>query len=245
MPVIDCLLLRFDAPLMSFGGVLVDEHGVTHELPGLSMLTGLLGNALGYRHQDFASLERLQERLYYAVRQDHQGQKLVDFHTVDFNQGFMRSSWTTSGKLERRGGGTHLRYRHYWADAVYSLALTLDPAAEEPSLDELEAALRSPARPLFLGRKCCLPATSLLLGRGQADNLLSALAGIEPPPARDETAARDTVKAWWPEGEASPAAIPTRRLAHTDRRDWANQVHTGRRFITEGRLRIATEPNHG
>jgi len=37
---IDVILLRFDAPLMSFGGVLVDEHGVTRQFPGASMLTG-------------------------------------------------------------------------------------------------------------------------------------------------------------------------------------------------------------
>ena len=158
----------------------------------------------------------------------------------------MQCVWTTRGTLERRGGGsktaTHQRYRHYWAGAAYTLALTLDPAAEEPNLGELEAALRAPARPLFLGRKCCLPATSLLMRGGKAENLLSALAALEPLASPPEAG---YWKAWWPEGEASPAAIPTRRLAHTDRRDWANQVHTGRRFITEGQLRIAPEPNHG
>lgn len=244
--MVDLLFLRFDAPLMSFGGVLVDEHGVTRELPGLSMITGLLGNALGFHHRDYRWLQRLQERLRYAVRQDRAGEKLVDYQTVDLGQEFMQCVWTTRGTLERRGGAsktaTHQRYRHYWAGAAYTLAVTLDPAAEGPSLNELETALRSPARPLFLGRKCCLPATSLLLGRGQGESLLSALAGIEPLPTPPEDG---SWKAWWPEGEASPAATPTRRLAHTDRRDWANQVHTGRRFITEGRLRLATEPNHG
>ena len=40
------LVLRFDAPLMSFGGVMVDQHGVIDRFPGTAMLTGLLANAL-------------------------------------------------------------------------------------------------------------------------------------------------------------------------------------------------------
>jgi CRISPR-associated Cas5-like protein len=39
----DILLLRFDAPLMSFGGVMVDQHGPTDRFPGLAMLTGPAG----------------------------------------------------------------------------------------------------------------------------------------------------------------------------------------------------------
>jgi CRISPR-associated Cas5-like protein len=33
----DFLLLRFDAPLMSFGGVMVDQYGPTDRFPGQSM----------------------------------------------------------------------------------------------------------------------------------------------------------------------------------------------------------------
>ena len=45
--MVDALLLRLDAPLMSFGAPMVDSNGVIQEFPALSMLTGLLGNALG------------------------------------------------------------------------------------------------------------------------------------------------------------------------------------------------------
>lgn len=66
--------------------------------------------------------------------------------------------WTTRGsKEDRRGGegssGTHIRYRHYHADRVQIVALTLVPSDPAPTLDDLENALKHPARPLFLGRK--------------------------------------------------------------------------------------------
>ena len=41
--MIEVLLLRFDAPLMSFGGPIVDQRGVTRDFPAASMLAGLIG----------------------------------------------------------------------------------------------------------------------------------------------------------------------------------------------------------
>ena len=69
----DVLILRFDAPLMSFGAPIVDNQGEIQPYPALSMMTGLLGNALGFDHSEFDRLERLQERLRYASRQDRRG----------------------------------------------------------------------------------------------------------------------------------------------------------------------------
>lgn len=40
------LILRFEAPLMAFGGVAVDERLPTSRFPGLSMVCGMIGNAL-------------------------------------------------------------------------------------------------------------------------------------------------------------------------------------------------------
>ena len=64
------LLLRFDAPLISFGAPMVDQNGVVQQMPALSMLTGLLGNALGLTHGEHRRLERLQERIRFASRID-------------------------------------------------------------------------------------------------------------------------------------------------------------------------------
>lgn len=184
----EVLLLHLDAPLMSFGGVMVDARGDTQDFPALSMLTGLLANALGYRHGEAARLERLQERLRYAVREDRRGRRLRDFQTLDLGQDFLRQGWTTRGTPESRSGGTaktatHIRERWYLVGALYLVALTLEPAAEEPTLENLEEALRHPARPLFLGRKSCLPARPLVApgnARREAESLYEALHSAPP-----------------------------------------------------------------
>lgn len=240
----DVLLLRFDAPLMSFGGPIVDNHGVIQAYPALSMFCGLLGNALGYDHRQSASLQRLQERLQYACRQDRPGTRLRDYQTVDLNQDFMRDdrAWTTHGKLERRAGGSapkwrkgegppQQRFRDYWADAMYTVTLTLDPADETPTIDDLEQALRTPERPLFIGRKPCLPAGRLLLGHIQADALLD--------PLRDPRWAKGTgtFAAWWP---THPSNEVNQRPV-TDARDWANQIHVGERWVAMGKVDVFNE----
>lgn len=246
----DVLVLRLEAPLMSFGGVAVDETRGTLEHPGRSLLTGLLANALGYRHGDFDALQRLQTRLDFAVRQDRPGHLLRDFHTVDLGQDFMLQGWTTRGAPEGRGKGeatkgTHIRYRFFLADAAYTVALTLDPADEPPTLDEVEAALLCPARPLFIGRKTCLPSRPLLGHRDEthrlrASSLVEALVDVEPWADGDEASPR----LWWFHTEIAddhPAVRFDQESPITDDRQWRIQKHTGRRFIREGALRPRPE----
>lgn len=241
MSDLQVLLLRFDAPLMSFGGVRVDERNVTDAFPGKSMLTGLLANALGYEHGEFERLERLQERLCYAARRDRRGEELLDFQTVELSQDFLSGAWTTRGVPSRRGGGsaktsTHIRYRHYWADAAFTVAVALNPAQEAPTVEDLARALAEPERPLFLGRKTCLPATPLLLGRIAAPSLYAALqqAPLDPRAQAEDGA----FAAWWPQEDEPVTAGQERLLPVTDERDWANQIHVGRRLVRHGRVRV-------
>jgi len=239
---IEVLLLRFDAPLMSFGGPTVDEHNVTLSFPGRSLLTGLFANSLGWTHADAEKLERLQDRIRHGVRCDREGLQTVDYQTVDLGQEFMdgtRYGWTTRGVIEgRKGGeakeGTHIRYRHYLADAVYTVAVSLEPADEPPTLGQVAASLQEPARPLFIGRKCCLPAAPIALGLAMAPSLREALQSASPI---DRVRRTDDghVRAWWDRDDAQAGghAFPI-----TDTRDWANQVHSGRRIIVEGVLEL-------
>ncbi|MCS6901539.1 MAG: type I-E CRISPR-associated protein Cas5/CasD [Myxococcales bacterium] len=244
----EVLLLRLDAPLMSFGGVRVDNTNRTEAFPLRSMVAGLLANALGYEHKDFARTSALQGRLRLAARQDIPGERLVDYQTVDLSQDFLQQGWTMRHKVEgRKGGeaseGTHLRYRHYLADALYTLALSLDPPGEAPTLDELEASLREPERPLFLGRKPCLPSSPLLLGRCEAPSLLAALRQAPVARRRHQEGRREKLLAWWPADEEE---TPDSRLIPVfEDRDWENQSHTGRRFLREGLLSLSTEGSDG
>jgi CRISPR-associated protein Cas5/CasD, subtype I-E/ECOLI len=237
----DILLLRLDAPLMSFGGVIVDHHNVTDRFPGLSLITGLFGNALGYTHGDADALEALQDRIEYAARWDIEPEVLIDYHTVDLGQPKMREDgWTTRGRPEWRAGGndarlgTHQRYRHYLANGVMTVAVALLGEAS-PTTADLAQSLREPARPLFLGRKTCLPAAPILLDVVQAPDVLAALRAVAHA-QRAGTDSHQPLRACWPEHLGT--ADQSHRVAVYDRRDWRNQVHAGRRMRVEGQLQV-------
>jgi len=235
----DALLLRFDAPLMSFGSTAVDEINPTDRFPGRGMLTGLLGNALGWDHRDIDKLSALQERLRIACRWDAEPELLIDYHTVDLGQAHLvDTGWTTRGRREDRGGGearkgTHIRFRHYWANGVCTVAVTLTGGGE-PTLADLEVALHTPARPLFLGRKTCLPAVPLLLGRRQGESLRALLASepladVGPRPTPSKLPAR------WPAEEGGGSSV----LYLADRRDWRANVPRGYHDYVEGVLELS------
>jgi len=236
----DVLLLRLDAPLMSFGGVMVDHHNPTDLFPGASLLTGLFANALGWAHGDADRLNALQERLIFAARWDFYPEALRDYHTVDLGTAHMREyGWTTRGEPEHRGGGearymTHVRFRDYWANGLMTVAVSLvDRRA--PRIEALEAALRRPARPLFLGRKSCLPSAPILAGRMKARNVLMALKEM-PRAQRTGRKVTASMRARWP---ADLDALHAEQLTSVyDRRDWRAQCHSGRRMVADGYLEL-------
>jgi len=242
----DVVLLRFDAPLMSFGSVVVDQHNRTDPLPYRAMLTGLVANALGVSRRQAADIAALQGRIRYAARRDRRGSIIVDYQTVDFDpEGPMAADlgWTTRGRLEeRRGGeasdGTHIRFRHYLADAIVTVALTLVPAGADPSLRRISDALRAPARPLFFGRKCCLPSGPVWLGETATTTLREALehtpraGGLRGgEPSRSDA---EGLQAVWPREEGGEGTTETRLWARVEDRDLENSVHVGQRIYVEG-----------
>lgn len=202
---------------MSFGDTAIDEIRPTRELPGRSLLTGLVANALGLEHRDVEALDRLQQRLRFAARLDRAGQALVDFQTAELSQD--DPIWTTRGvPAERAGGaksysGPALRYRHYRADSKVTVALTMEPADEVPDLDAIAAALRHPERPLFIGRKGCPPARRIFEGMVEAASLVAALRALDGE-GRIETEDAEGE----PEGTSFSLA---------DRRDWRMGFHAG------------------
>jgi CRISPR system Cascade subunit CasD len=241
----DFLVLRFDAPLQSFGGPAIDAYSVTDDFPGASLLTGLIANALGWEHRDAEKLTRLQGRLRFATRSDRDGDRLRDYQTVDLGDEdrpnhLTGPGWTTWGAAEEREGsakhGTHQRYRDYIADGVLTVVVTLAPADESPTIDEVATALRQPERPLFLGRKCCLPSGPVLAGRLAANSCLEALRAapwIRPDRLRGGEGGLHS--AVWPNEPGGESDSMPARVA--DLRDWKNQVHTGRRFVRRGAIR--------
>lgn len=213
------LVLRLAAPLMSFGGVAVDQVGPTWEGPGSSMLTGLLANALGWDWSDRSAHQALQDRLVHGAAALEAGEAVTDSQNAQLGKN--DKGWTTRGAPEGRTGASydapHRRRRDFIADAdILVVAHLCD--GNGPTLDTLAAALERPARPLFLGRKPCLPACPLLQGQLEAatvhDALMAALGDRTP------------VWASWPEGEG-PAG--SRIEARADLRVWQSGLHGGSR----------------
>ena len=244
------LILYLQAPLMSFGGPQVDQIGPTGRFPTMSQITGLFANALGYAHGDFDRLQALQARLSIASALVREGEELQDYQTVDLGQAHLRNpSWTTRGSTEHRDGspearyGTHIRFRRYRADASVLSTVSLSSADEAPTLSAVGDALMKPARPLFIGRKPCLPSTRLFVGIiADADSLTDALTSVPGtfPDRWTEIAGLDDrteIMAEWPvvDRDLSPEA---RRATHRiiDQRDWRNQLHGGERVVARGPL---------
>ncbi|MCA8929416.1 MAG: type I-E CRISPR-associated protein Cas5/CasD [Alphaproteobacteria bacterium] len=257
----DALILHLEAPLMSFGGPQVDQIGPTGRFPTLSQVAGLLANALGHDHRDWAWTQALQDRLALASLLLRAGRELPDYQTVDLGQEHLvRPGWTTRGRVEKRRGGeasegTHIRFRRYRADASVLAAVTLAAAADGPTLADLARALDRPARPLFLGRKPCLPAGPVLVG--VIESLVEGAAGLEAALAQvpqrfpDRWAAMtrtepDTAGRFPVELPATDAGEADPRLERVvDQRDWQNGLHGGERVVLRTRLALGGPPHSG
>lgn len=218
------LKLDLVAPMMAFGGVAIDHVGPSRDFPAASMLTGLFANALGWHWRDKEAHQSLQARLVFAVALLAEGELVIDSQNAQLEK--TDRGWTTRGAPEGRDGASyeapHRRRREYLCDAAALVVCRL-VAGDDPDLDALAAALERPARPLFIGRKPCLPARPLLGGWVEADTAHAALAAALAHAAR----------AQWPDGEG-PAGV--RRIELPDLRNWRNGLHTGSRPVIEGTI---------
>lgn len=227
------LVVRLEAPLMAFGGVAIDHVGPTRDFPAASMLAGLIGNALGWHWSDREAHQVMQDRLVFAARRDREGTALTD--TQNARLAKADEGWTTHGVPEGREGGSHdaphRRFRDYLADASLRIVLRLEPAEEAPTLDAVAEALDRPARPLFLGRKPCLPAAPLL---ARGDDRWTA-AGTAWEALRAVPGAGTRVRAQWPAGQGPEADDGVDRVADlADLRNWRTGLHGGARRTVEG-----------
>ena len=208
------------------------------------MLTGMIGNSLGWHHHDFDQLQRLQDRIDLASRWDVRPNRIIDYHTVYLGSPKMcKPGWTTQGKTEHRAGGTaakhgtHQRDRHYLVDGLMTVALGLTTEGS-PDLSAIKEALERPARPLFLGRKTCLPARPLLdpvnpIMEGHDLVSILEMVAVWNREGVPEQVPKKTWACWTPpEGKDGSGES---RLVY-DLRDWHNQLPAGSRWRTEGMI---------
>lgn len=235
------LVMRLEAPVVSFGDVMIDAVGPVSDFPSCSMLTGLLANALGYRREQGALLERLQQRVTYGARLDHAGERFTEFQTAQLQHD--DKGWTTRGRVEGRAGGTntydspHLRYRDHNADLRCTVALRLFDTSDAPTIEDIAAALDSPSRPLFIGRKACLPARRIADGWVEAPSIFEVLLRTpisSSPDAQSAWRRPSSVRMSLPASERCPDGFREHRAC--ERRDWVAGVHVGETITYRGEV---------
>ncbi len=226
--------LRLCAPLAAFGGEAIDARGVTRNFPAQSMLTGLLANALGWTRSMREDHQSLQDRIVFAAlwEQDVGLSRMTDYQTAHLGKN--DRAWTTRGIPVGRGGapatyaGAHQRWRDYHSDLRLAIVLRLAPPDASPTLADLAKALARPSRPLFIGRKSCLPSAPIFTGWvTHAVDARAALRAVAPNGGIG-------LLAFWPESEGTRGAHRTMDV--TDERNWVSGLHGGGRRLCEGRL---------
>jgi len=156
-----CLALLLDGPMQSWGHSSRFERRTTALHPTRSGILGIIAAALGIDKHGDDEPERLARYAPLRVttitlprlrrRADPLPiRRLEDYHTVT---GIRRAS----GKVDE--DATVQTYRHYLLDARFGVLLD----GPSPLLEEIAPALRNPKWGLWLGRKCCLPASPLLV----------------------------------------------------------------------------------
>lgn len=235
------LVLRLEAPLVSFGDVMIDAVGPVSDFPSCSMLTGLLANALGYRREQGELLDRLQQRLIHGSRLDRAGERFTEFQTAQLQHD--DKGWTTRGRVEGRAGGAktydspHLRFRDHHADVRCTVAMRLCDSTNSPTIDDIAMALDAPARPLFIGRKACLPARRIVDGWVEASSIFDALLKIPKSPSHDWSPSwrrATSVPVSLPSSEPRPEGFREHRTC--ERRDWVAGVHVGETMTFRGEV---------
>lgn len=148
------LLIRLAGPMQSWGDSSRYARRTTRREPTKSGIVGLIASALGRARKD--PVDDLAQ-LELAIRVEQPGQLMRDFQT------------------ERPMGGGKpmpLSNRYYLADACFLVAL----GGGREMLEKVEAALRLPRRPLYLGRRSCPADMPLCLGiDGEAQDVRKVL----------------------------------------------------------------------
>ena len=230
------LIIDMESTLMAFGGEKVDEHAVIQPFPGRSLVTGLLANALGWEDTQAQRHQQLQENLVMAARIDREpadNRPMQDLHTVAISNDDV--AWTTWGEVETRSGGDYklaLTKRDYHQDMRATVVLRLNNAGEaQPTLHHLAQALNRPARPLYIGRLCCLPSRPLMAGFIDAQSAVDALLAL---PLRGTPPEQQQVRLLWQQRD--PGSITGMTYLLTDYRDWHSRLHGGGTTVQQATL---------
>ena len=236
-----CLILALEAPIMSWAKPTQDATAAPNRpFPGVSMVTGLMANALGFTRENHRALQIMQDAIIIASRIDREPAlpHLDDLQTAEL--AFNDRAWTTMGRPQGRGG-ERSKYQHphpvrrlYLQDTVATVAVSFrenEPRA--PDLEDVAQALDRPHRPLYIGRRSCIPSRPVNAGLREAAGPLTAVMN-EPLLWHDPR--QPQVRMQWTEDQnhAGLPVTPTIITTADDLRDWDSRLMGGHRYVIEG-----------
>lgn len=173
------LMFRLYGPMAAWGDVAVGEFRPSHTHPTRTSVLGLVAAALGIRRHQEEELLALDDSIKLAVRLDAPGEVLRDYHTTQVPPAQNKVvHYTRQDELANDKLNTILSSRDYRCDAAATVVL--HSQSEAFNLAVIEAALRQPKLPLYLGRKSCPLALPLSPKLIEAQDLPQALADYSP-----------------------------------------------------------------
>ncbi|MCI0541718.1 MAG: type I-E CRISPR-associated protein Cas5/CasD [Verrucomicrobiales bacterium] len=165
-----CLALLLDGPLQSWGFASRFTRRTTALFPTKSGVIGLLGAAMGVdklRSDEAETIGRLAALhcLVITLPRRQRGKslpvlRLEDFHTIgggyEPDEDWQSMPRSADNKTLKN---PVISYRHYLLDARFGVLLEGNKAL----IEQAASALRNPKWGLWLGRKCCLPASPIFV----------------------------------------------------------------------------------
>lgn len=172
------LVLYFDGPMQSWGHQSRFNRRTTLSFPTRSGITGTLCAALGVDRSDrekLAKLANLKMEVYCLGRCG----RWTDYHTVGGGYDHKTQRHLMPRKANEATPATVLTDREYLSDARFGVLLEGDQGL----LRHCEEALHNPVWGIWLGRKCCIPASLICRGifgeRAEAIADLTSVSGAK------------------------------------------------------------------
>ncbi|WP_237153305.1 type I-E CRISPR-associated protein Cas5/CasD [Oryzibacter oryziterrae] len=175
----ELVVFRLEAPMAAFGDLAPGERRGSHQRPSHSALVGLIAGALGYGREDPA-LAQLTAGILLAVRTDHVGAPLADFHTAQTPpQRKGRHFATRRAELADKDDlGTIVSRRDYWTDMAFTIVVWPTAALPWPA-QSIADALNRPVFTPFAGRRSCPVGAPFCATVLRAGSLVDALSAYE------------------------------------------------------------------
>lgn len=242
-PPREFLVFRLWGPMASWGEIAVGERRGSWSRPSRSAILGLVAAALGIERNDTEAHRQLDVQLGFAVRVDHPGKPLRDYHTAQAPSQKRGVRWATRrAELNPSNDiNTILSERGYYQEADAVIALWLRETAPRYTLADISARLIEPVFTLYLGRKSCPLGLPLVPKIASVDSLDAAFHKLDAETGEQtrkllRSRPSQSRTLWLSEDDLTALGIPDDRIVtRTQRRD---NIRDRRRWLFDDRAEV-------